>query len=528
MLLRAIRSRAAAAAAPLSIAIAATLALPLAGMGGCQGPQGPAAAGRSGATGRTAPGLTRRIDIDRLQAQLMGYADSYMVQAIDLLNRLRRDGSTEEIRLWALRSRLNTSLALMTIATDPSPIVGAINVTVFATLRRQLLESYWIPELLHAEGDALLVAARQQESEAWLLVGTFLTQSEQDELRELMVKWREDNPGQRYVSHVRFDDFMAYRLTAASTKGPTSIFQLLFLDPFAGADPIAAELRSIRQLSERVFYFVERTPVLVTLTADSVFANLTSTPQARQALDSIEEIARSSAAFASFAEDLPRLVEEARAAALEDLARRLDEVRVAAMEDLSKRVSAEREATIAQISGALDRQRAELLATIERAGPALQPTIVEVRGLLEVLEQASVAVREGSDAFARIPSAWSGEDEPSSGVADDQPSTLAEVTSMFEATRRAAAEMRDLLRELEKVGDRSAAGGGPLAGLGASAIEAGDALVERILRAGLILVGALGAVLVAAPLIRRGAERVIFREGREGREKRRGEARSAG
>lgn len=477
--------------------------------GSCDSGQKAGMHGGAGAPFAGAHGMTRRIDIDRLQAQLMGFADGYMIQAVDMLNRLKRSGTTEEIRLWATRSRLNTNLALMTIATDPNPIVGALNATVFATLRTVILETYWIPTLLHEEGEPLLAGARQQEAEAWRMVGTFLTPQEQQELRNLMAQWRKDNPEQRYVSHVRFDDFVAYRISASRNTGPSSIFQLLFLDPFAGADPIATEMRAIRQLSERVFFFVERAPMLITLTADTVFANLATTPEMRRVLGAVDQVGAFSGSVSTFVDTLPQVIDEARSAAMEDAAKRIDAVRIAALDDLSQRIATERSAAIEQMSRELDHQREALIASIDGAQQSLQPTLVEVRQLLVTLEQASVAVREGSEAFAKIPDAWAGDDEPGTPVGDDE-STLATITQMFESTRAAAVEMRALLDELEQVSGRNAGPDGPLAAIGASAVEASDALVGRLLRAGLILVGALGVVLIVAPLIRRSIERGLF------------------
>ena len=69
-----------------------------------------------------------------------------------------------------------------------------------------------------------------------------LTEGQLAELRSVIEQWVKENPGQYYVSHVRFTDFATTkRMTADSpqAKAPGSVFGLLYLDPLAGLDPVA-------------------------------------------------------------------------------------------------------------------------------------------------------------------------------------------------------------------------------------------------------------------------------------------------
>ncbi len=89
-----------------------------------------------------------------------------------------------------------------------------------------------------------------------------LSEDQLSQMRELIEQWRASHPHQYYVANVRFSDFESFP-TAKSTTGlklPTNLLGLLYLDPLAGLDPVAAELKSYRDLTERVLFAVVRMP----------------------------------------------------------------------------------------------------------------------------------------------------------------------------------------------------------------------------------------------------------------------------
>lgn len=109
---------------------------------------------------------------------------------------------------------------------------------VLTTMARMVVEGYGVDTY----GDAilpLLDVQRNMETNAWMLANGVLKPAQQEELRELIQAWREKNPQQRYIGPIRFRQFVTAlgRTPSPATTAPSSIFSLLFLDPFSGLDP---------------------------------------------------------------------------------------------------------------------------------------------------------------------------------------------------------------------------------------------------------------------------------------------------
>ena len=85
------------------------------------------------------------------------------------------------------------------------------------------------------------------------------------ELHDLIDQWRKDNPKQYYVGFVRLEDFGSYRQwqNAPQKAKPGSIFSLLYIDPLAGLDPVAAELRGFQSMTSRMIFIFQRLPIIL-------------------------------------------------------------------------------------------------------------------------------------------------------------------------------------------------------------------------------------------------------------------------
>src|SRR5688572_2715485 len=251
-------------------------------LAGCKGSGGGTLASSGGTSAALASG---QVNADQARSVLMSLADSYtqtVVQPLDQLVATSKDPARSD---WARAQRLATVSVSVANATGPNSVVGLLDMVVFATLKRAAVEEHWVPNLLKEEGASVLAAHRQGESDAWAAAGRVFSPSQVKELRELIAKWQREHRGQYYVGYTRFSDFDVYRSLSPESpqaKIPGSLFGALYIDPLAGLDPVARELRSYRALTERLAFIITRMPILMAYQIDLGVHSATSAPELRQ------------------------------------------------------------------------------------------------------------------------------------------------------------------------------------------------------------------------------------------------------
>jgi hypothetical protein len=265
-------------------------------------------------------GPTGPVTFPVLQQQVMRFADTYAATVAQACDEISANNTNSAIRLTALRWKLGQATSAYTDATGQNPAVNALDLLVLVSMSRMVIEDYGV----HTYGDAirpLLDVQRNLEMNAWTLAGGVLKPSQQQELRDLIKEWRAKNPDQRYVGQIRFREFVTAlgRMPSQSATAPTSIFSLLYLDPLAGLDPTAAAIEETRELGERVMYYTQRMPNLLTWQAEVLAYQLANQPAAQQVLDDASRLATSSEIFAQTAKQLPQLINDQRQAAIQQI-----------------------------------------------------------------------------------------------------------------------------------------------------------------------------------------------------------------
>jgi hypothetical protein len=255
-----------------------------------------------------------------LQQQVMRFADTYAATVAQACDEISANNTNPAIRLTALRWKLGQATSAYTDATGQNPAVNALDLLVLVSMSRMVIEGYGV----QTYGDAilpLLDVQRNLETNAWMLAGGVLKRSQQQELRDLINEWRAKNPNQRYVGQIRFREFVTAlgRMPSQSATAPTSIFSLLYLDPLAGLDPTAAAIEETRELGERVMYYTQRMPNLLTWQAEVLAYQLSDQPASKQVLDDANRLATSSEIFAQTAQQLPKLINDQRQAAIQQI-----------------------------------------------------------------------------------------------------------------------------------------------------------------------------------------------------------------
>ena len=317
----------------------------------------------------------------QLQLSVMRFADEYTSWVTERVGVFQRSTSDPAERLAAQSWLVSQATSAFTIATGPNPELNAIDMLVFATLSRMVIEDRWVGELYGAHAEGLLVAHRGLEARAWSFAPTLLSEAQVIELRSGIEAWHRKNPVVRAVPFIHFEDFaFATGATPTGTASSSSIFSFLGIDPLSNLDPAVRELAQTRQLAERAVYYGQRAPQLISMEAQRLAFELAMTPESAGLLENVDRIGGAAQTAGNLAADLPRLFAEERSAAIEQLTGILDERQ-----------------------GQLQALVVELRSTLE-AGGTTSDSVRETVAALDVLlarfdRPASATARTGSRPF---------------------------------------------------------------------------------------------------------------------------------
>lgn len=296
--------------------------------------------------------------------QSMAAADTYVTVTVQALDEMRAHTARSEVSQWAMEQRIATAMASYTNATGPNGYVGLLDMLVLSTLKRMALEEHWIPVLLKEDGQPMVEAFRRGEREVWALGAKVLSEKQLQELREVIQRWRQENPTQYYVGYIRFTDFAnAMHITpGAKANSRSSVFGLLYMDPLAGLDPVARELQEYRGLTERLNFFINRMPVILGWQIDLSVHRAIDNPQVTRFVDNTGRFANATTQFS------------------------------AAVARYPKEFSAERVAAIDQALAGVDQQRSALMKDLESHEHRIDESLGKVSGIVERAQEAGKSI----------------------------------------------------------------------------------------------------------------------------------------
>jgi hypothetical protein len=289
------------------------------------------------------------LTISELQSEVMRYADGYVTSVAQAVDESAA-GKVGTQKAAALRWKIDQATAVYTDATGANPVWNALDVVVFATVSRMVVEDEKTREEF---GDAvlpLIATHRRLEQDAWTLVGGFLTPEQIQELQGLIAEWRKQNPGQRGAAGVHFREFVQSfgKVPGATQVKQTSIFSMLYINPLAGLDPTTVAIEQSRELAERVVAYAERAPTLMRWQAELLTLQVAEQPAWQQVLSDLGRTSGSMDSISKTAEGLPELVDAQRKAAIDQLFQGVAAERSAILAELNSK-----EATIQTLLGQL-------------------------------------------------------------------------------------------------------------------------------------------------------------------------------
>lgn len=363
--------------------------------------------------------LTNRMFRDRaaeeraaslLQTQLavMRFADEYAARINAQIAAYQRANTDPRERLEAQTWLVTQASSAFVIASGPNPELNAIDMLVFSTLSRMVIEDRWVGGVYGPRAEGLLAEHRALEKRIWDYSRVLLTEAQMDELRSSIEAWHRQNPLGRAVPFIHLEDFAI--ATSASRPGTTSsgsIFSFLGIDPLSNLDPAVRELAQSRQLAERAVYYGQRAPTLVSMEAQRLAFEMAVAPESVSLIDSVGRIGNAAQTTSVLAADLPDL-----------LAR-------------------ERAATIEQLTGVLD----------ERQGQ-LQALVVQLRSTLEAGGATSDSVRQTIAAMDALMARFQ-RSTPSPGATPSRPFDITEYTDALRQLGEAAQQLQVLLGQAD-------------------------------------------------------------------------------
>jgi hypothetical protein len=269
-------------------------------------------------TGAEREAEARSAALQDLQLEVMRFADEYVAGIGEPIQEFQRNTQIADERLDAQNWRLSQTTSAYTIATGPNPVTNALDFVVVATLSRMVMEDSWIQESYGDRAAPLLDAHRALERGAWSLVDEFLTETQIQQLHELINDWRKKNPHVRSVAYVYFNDFARAvgRPRPGESQSGGSLFSLLGLDPMSSLDPAVQEITQTRYLAERAIYYLQRAPKLLDLQVERLAYEMAAMPETRALLKDVNRVGLAAEAAGKLAEGLPEAVAHEREAAI--------------------------------------------------------------------------------------------------------------------------------------------------------------------------------------------------------------------
>jgi hypothetical protein len=195
-----------------------------------------------------------------LQQDIQRFSSKFTARVLDALAPLQ-SSPQPEVREAAMRQLLLYSASALDIATEPQPELGLLDMIVFVTLSRRIVDTYWVPKVFGEKGGGLVQAMAQSETEVWQLGDKILDRERREDLAALIRDWQQRNPDHQRVESIRFHTFsrVAGKLAEEQEKRASGLLSSL-KTATAAADQAVL-------VAERALFLAHRVPFLLRMQA---------------------------------------------------------------------------------------------------------------------------------------------------------------------------------------------------------------------------------------------------------------------
>jgi len=302
----------------------------------------------------------QRMDPALIQADTMGFADRFVSAMTGVYDNLERNAPTAAARDAAHQLKTDLAMGAISNAVNPRPIAGLMDMVVLVTLLRQIADDPWTVQTFGSATSQLVISLRRQETDVRSIASRYLTDAQLEELSELTVRWHGSHPLERALSHVHLADLPeANQPPQVPGKHANSIFGLLFFDPTSNLDPAVREIQLTRAASERMFFYLQRMPLLLQLQTENFYRQALDTPESRQVLSDVSTVAESTKRFVATSEQLTDTIAK--------FPQQMTKERVQALGQLEMEFERQRNATVQQSTAALRQEQQNFVRNLEAA-----------------------------------------------------------------------------------------------------------------------------------------------------------------
>ena len=345
----------------------------------------------------------RAQQVQRLQLEVMRYADEYVGRSREAVTQFQGGLVTPEERLTAQNWIVQQASSAYTIASGPNPVSNALDMVVLASLSRMVIEDDWVKRTDSGQGArAVLLTQQSLEKEAWELVAGVLTPQQDKQLRQLIAQWRAEHPQVRAVAYIHFRDFAeAFGPAQTGSQASSSLLSIVGIDPLSNLDPAVKELAQTRQLAERAIYYMQRAPDLLDMQVGRLSYQFAAMPESRSLLTSVDRVSLIGSSSERLVQDLPELLARERTALVAQLTDTLNS-QSATLGTLAGQLRAALQAgtdTATAVNGALQtfaHIQSQFASKPQSAAAAAQPPgpPFDIRHYTAMLEQAAATARD--------------------------------------------------------------------------------------------------------------------------------------
>jgi hypothetical protein len=288
-----------------------------------------------------------------LQSELMSYADrfaSIITQAYEDFETLK---PSPQARQYILSDVVYSQAAIYTIAAEPNPQVGLLDMAMVTTLGRMIYEVN-MRQRYGASTEVLTDGFRQLEEDIWQIAARVLTEAQQAELRQLILLWRKNNPETVVYNYLRFGDFAAQRRNSALAQKVQSG------GLFKSVQEVTQQVEETRMLAERGIFLGTRLPLLMGNFAEVWMSQLLMNPQLGKTLADVNRFAAVSERLATVAEQIPEQVSKERYKTINQVSKEMTKHRKATIDQVMQEVNVWTNETLTEVMGqvALERSAA--------------------------------------------------------------------------------------------------------------------------------------------------------------------------
>jgi hypothetical protein len=195
-----------------------------------------------------------------LQQSLQRFTGEFIDSVTQAMKALD-DPKRPERQELALRRLLLYGSSSLDIASGPLPEVNMLDMIVFLSLSRHVLESYWVPKQLGPEAQPAVSAFEASEATLWSLSNRILSTSQQGQVHQLIRDWLSRHADQVDVEWVRFQDFALRSGAVAQERADDAQGMLGSLKSASQSADQAV------RLAERALFLGNRMPFLLRLQA---------------------------------------------------------------------------------------------------------------------------------------------------------------------------------------------------------------------------------------------------------------------